>query len=114
MADLERVAAEAMVPARAAAAAAGVPGDVACRSLLGADGWVAAALVAAVVAAVEAAVEAALEVVPADTEAVPEQVAVTAMAADEQSSFHRATGIRGAACGERGSRIGRVSGTSHK
>ena len=97
MADLERVAAEAMVPARAAAAAAGVPGDVACRSLLGADGWVVAAVVAAVVA---------------DTEAVPEQVA--AMAADEQSSFHRATGIRGAACGERGSRIGRVSGTSHK
>ena len=82
MADLERVAAEAMVPARAAAAAAGVPGDVACRSLLGADGWVVAAVVAAVVA---------------DTEAVPEQVA--AMAADEFSSFHRATGIRGAACG---------------
>ena len=88
-----------MVPARAAAAAAGVPGDVACRSLLGADGWVVAAVVAAVVGAVVA-----------DTEAVPEQVA--AMAADEQSSFHRATGIRGAACGERGSRIGRVSGTN--
>ena len=95
MADLERVAAEAMVPARAAAAAAGVPGDVACRSLLGADGWV--------VAAVVAAVEAALEVEPDYTEAVPEQVVVTAMAADERSSFHRATGIRGATCVERGS-----------
>ena len=88
MADLERVAAEAMVPARAAAA--GVPGDVACRSPRGADGWVVAAVVAA------------LKVEPADTEAVPEQVVVTAMAEDEQSSFHRATGIRGATCVERG------------